>query len=268
MRLRLLSPPDAPTTTIAHRGASAHAPENTLAAVRTAIDLGCDLVEVDVHRTRDGHLVVMHDVGLTRTTDATQALPGHAPWRVGDLTYGELLRLDAGSWFSPAHVGERVPTLAQVIDLLADSDTGLLLEVKEPGRYPGIARDLAAELRERTGYVESAAAAGRLVVQSFNHDVMRTFAGLEPRIPIGLLGHPPQRRLPALAEWASFVNPRHRRATTAYVDAIHAEGMQCLVWTPDSVADIHRGLSLGVDGVITNRPDVLQRMLEDRLVTA
>ncbi len=266
--MRLLSPPIAPTTTIAHRGASAHAPENTLAAVRAAIDLGCDLVEVDVRRTRDGVLVVMHDVEVTRTTDATRALPGRAPWRVGDLDFGELMRLDAGSWFSPAYAGERVPALSQVIDLLADSDTGLLLEVKEPGRYPGIARDLAAELRARTDYVESAAAAGRLVVQSFDHDVMRAFADLEPRIPIGLLGHPPQRRLRALAEWADFVNPRHRRATAAYVDAIHAEGMQCLVWTPDSVADIHRALSLDVDGVITNRPDVLLRMLDDQLVSA
>ena len=255
-------------TTIAHRGASAHAPENTLAAVRAAIDLGCDLVEVDVQRTRDGVLVLMHDVEVTRTTDAPPVLSGRAPWRVGDLSYGELLRLDAGAWFSPAHAGERVPTLSQVIDLLSDSDTGLLLEVKQPGRYPGIARDLAADLRARRGYVESATAAGRLVVQSFDHDVMRTFAGLEPTIPVGLLGRPPLRRLPALAEWADYVNPRHRRTTATYVDAIHAEGMQCLVWTPDSVADLHRALSLGVDGVITNRPDVLLGMLEQRLVPA
>jgi len=249
-----------PPATIAHRGASAYAPENTLTALRQAVELHADLVEVDVQRTRDGALVLVHDVELGRTTEAARVLPRRAPWRVADLTYDEIRRLDAGSWFSPAYAGKRIPTLEQALDLLAASGTGLQLEVKKADHYPGIAAELAAVLRSRP--------AGGVVVQSFDHEVMRDFARLGPGIPIGLLGHPPVRRLPALADWASQVNPRHRKATASYVDAVHAAGMECLAWTVDRPTDMERVLDLGVDGVITNRPDVLRRVLTDRLVPA
>jgi glycerophosphoryl diester phosphodiesterase len=249
-----------PVLAIAHRGASAYAPENTLAALRAAVELRCDLAEVDVQRTRDGVLVLAHDADLARTTGRHRA--------VGDLTYRELCRLDAGSWFSPAHAGEPVPTLEQALDVLDGSGTGLLLEVKHPARHPGIAADVARTLRARRGYVESAVATGRLVVQSFDHGVMRDFAALEPEVPVGLLGHPPVRRLPALATWATHVNPRHGRATAAYVEAVHDAGMSCLVWTVDKDADVRRAIDLGVDGVISNRPDAVQRALADRLVPA
>jgi glycerophosphoryl diester phosphodiesterase len=83
--------------TIAHRGASAEAPENTLAAVRRAVELGADAVELDVQRSRDGALNVMHDTTLERTTSVRQAFPGRAPWRVADFNLDEIRRLDAGS---------------------------------------------------------------------------------------------------------------------------------------------------------------------------
>jgi glycerophosphoryl diester phosphodiesterase len=246
--------------TVAHRGASAYAPENTLAAVRQAVELGCGLVEVDVQRTRDGALVLLHDVDLGRTTDAARVLPHRAPWRVADLTHDELSRLDAGSWLSPAYAGERIPTLGETVDVLATGDAGLLLEVKHPARYPGITRDVAAVLRARPH--------GRVVVQSFDHAAMHELACLEPSLSIGLLGHPGARRLPALGTWASQVNPHHRRATPSYVEAVHAAGMTCLVWTVDRVPEIQRALALGVDGVITNRPDVARQVLDRRLVPA
>jgi len=244
--------------TIAHRGASAYSPENTLTAIRQAVELGADLVEVDVQRTRDGALVLAHDPELGRTTDAARVLPRRAPWRVADLTLDEVRRLDAGAWFSPAYAGTRIATLEQALDLLAGTGTGLLLEVKRPALHPGIAADVAAALRSRP--------LGRVVVQSFDHEVVRDVARRTPGVPVGLLGHPPVRRLPALAEWASQVNPRHRRASRAYVDAVHAAGLECLVWTVDQQADIRRVLDLGVDGVISNRPDVVRRALADQLV--
>lgn len=89
---------DAPVV-FAHRGASAYAPENTLAAVDAADDLGIDWVENDVQRTRDGVLVVMHDTNLKRTTDVEELFPERAPWAVKDFTAAEIARLDAGSWF-------------------------------------------------------------------------------------------------------------------------------------------------------------------------
>ncbi|MGZ5399646.1 MAG: glycerophosphodiester phosphodiesterase [Nocardioides sp.] len=242
--------------TIAHRGASAYAPENTLAALRTAIEMRCDLAEVDVQRTRDGVLVLVHDTDLRRTTGRRAS--------VSDVTHAELSRLDAGSWFSPVYAGEPVPTLEQAIDVLDGSGTGLLLEVKHPARHPGIATDIARALSGRRGYAES----GQCIVQSFDHGVMRDLARQRPDVPIGLLGHPSVQRLPALATWATHVNPRHRRTTAAYVGAVHAAGLSCHAWTVDDEADLRRTLALGVDGVITNRPDVLQRVMSEQLIPA
>lgn len=253
---------------IAHRGASGLAPENTLAAITHAVQLGCDLVEVDVQRTRDRVLVLLHDPDLARTTDVAAVLPGRAPWRVGDLTYHELLRLDAGSWFSSAYAAERIPTLEQAIDLLRRTDTGLLLEVKRPARHPGIEADVAAALARFPGFVRSAAAERRLVVQSFDHGAMRRFSRLRPDVPVGLLGRPPVRRLARVSRWASQVNPSHRVVTQAYVAAVQAVGMECLVWTVDRPDDMRRMLDLGVDGVITNRPDVLARTTSPDLLPA
>ena len=119
---------------------------------------GATAVEIDVHRSRDGALVVMHDGTLARTTDVERQLPGRGPWRVADLTSDEIARLDAGSWHDPAYVGERVPLLRDVLELLRRTGTGLLLEVKKPELYPGIESDLATELRAVPGYLTAAPA--------------------------------------------------------------------------------------------------------------
>ena len=240
--------------TVAHRGSSASAPENTLAAARLAVAAGCDLVEVDVQRTRDGALVLVHDTDLERTT-------GHRA-AVADVTLAELRRLDAGSWFSPVYAGERVPTLDELLDLLQGSGTGLLLEVKRPDLHPGIAVDVARCLRARPLPPD------RVIVQSFDHPVMRQLSRHAPELAVGLLGHPPVRRLAELARWAAYVNPHHRRASSAYVAAVHAAGMGSMVWTADTDADLRRAVSLGVDGVISNRPDALLRILGEQLVPA
>ena len=141
---------------IAHRGASGEVAENTLAAVRRAVELGADMVEIDVRRSKDGALVLMHDATLTRTTDVERVFPRRARWHVGDFTYDELRRLDAGSWRSPAFAGEPVATLAEVLDVIGASRTGLLLELKSPELYPGIVGDVAAQLRDRVRLVEPA----------------------------------------------------------------------------------------------------------------
>ena len=137
----------------------------------------------------------------------------------------ELRRLDAGSWFSPAYAGERIPTLEQALDVLAGTGTGLLLEVKHPGRYPGIAADVARALARDPRPASWCSPS--------TTSVMRDFAGLGTGAP-GRPARPPAGPpAPALAELGDHVNPRHRRATRTYVDAVHAAGMDCLVWTVD-----------------------------------
>lgn len=246
---------------VAHRGASAEAPENTLSAVRRAIALGVDLIELDVQRCRDGALVLMHDATLVRTTNVQRVFPTRGPWRVADFTYEELTRLDAGAWKSGRFSGERIPTLDQALEVIRNSDTGLLLELKAPQLYPGIVTDVVSTMRGIPEYVESAVAGGRLIVQSFNVAAMKDHKTQAPAVPVGLLGAPPVANLPVLATWADQVNPNHLSVDQAYVDHVHRLGMECLVWTVDWGPAMRRALGLGVDGVITNRPDRLAQLM-------
>lgn len=266
MRLPQRSTTPPPTRTgrrvlnIAHRGASDEVAENTLAAVRRAIAHDVDLVEVDVQRTRDGAVVLMHDTTLARTTNVREVYPDRAPWRVGDLTYDEIRRLDAGGWRSPAFAGEHVPTLAEAVDVVRHTGAGLLVELKQPHLYPGIADEVAALLRD-SGFLQRPARDGRLVVQSFDVAAARRFKELAPSVPVGVLGSPPRADLARLATWADQVNPGHLSVDRAYVQAVHDLGMGCLVWTVNRRTSMRRALRLGVDGVITNRPRDLAGLL-------
>lgn len=251
---------------IAHRGASARAPENTLTAIRTAIEDGADLVELDVRRTRDGALILMHDPTLDRTTDARRVYPRRAPWRVADFTLDEIRQLDAGAWKGRPFAGERVPRLEQTLRLLEGSGTGLLLEVKQPGLYPGIIREIGTALWSEPGFLVPALRAGRMVVQSFDIEAMKEHKVAEPAIPVGLLGCPALGHLPVLATWADQINPRLSRVDERYVAQVQELGMRSLVWTVDRRTGMRRGIGLGADGIITNRPARLSQLLEDSAV--
>jgi glycerophosphoryl diester phosphodiesterase len=242
---------------IAHRGSSFGMPENTLAAVQAAVDARVDMVEIDVHRSMDGELVVLHDTSLRRTTDVEEVFPDRPSYNVGELTLAEIRQLDAGSWKGEEFAGEPVPTLQEVVDLVRRSGSGLLVEIKVPHLYPGIAQDLGKVLLAQRGYVTTGVAHERLVVQSFDWGFMAEFDALLPEVPAGLLGTPTIAELPELATWAEQVNPHHATLTQQYVDAVHGHGMDLTTWTVDDPAAMRRLIDLGVDGIITNRPDML-----------
>ena len=248
---------------IAHRGASVEAPENTLAAVRRAIARDADHVEVDVQRTKDGQLVVLHDTTLARTTDVRRVFPRRAPWLVGDFTADEVAQLDAGAWHSAQYAGERVPTLTEVVEVVRHSRTGLLLELKATALHAGLADDVAAVLQGTPGYAAEASAAGRLAVQSFDHGAARRHKELLPAVPVGVLGTPSRPELGALATWANRVNPVHWSIRPSFVEAVHRHGLRCHVWTVNRPHHMRRALDLGVDGVITNHPATLRRVLDE-----
>jgi glycerophosphoryl diester phosphodiesterase len=262
---RALPTEDSMTSDIAHRGSSAMAAENTVSAITLAIEQGASIVEIDVRRSSDGALVVMHDSTLTRTTNASTVFPDRAPWNVADFTLAELKQLDAGCWFSPASAGERIPTLREVIETLGP-DTGLLLEVKPAEQHPGIEADVHAELSALDGYLEHALEAGRLVVQSFDIASMRAYRSIAPNVPVGLLFSPrmpPSRALLADAStWAQQINPHYSLADRALIDQIHDLGMTTSVYTVDDPVEIERVIDLGVDGVISNVPLVLREILQ------
>ncbi|MGW0805172.1 glycerophosphodiester phosphodiesterase [Nonomuraea sp. NPDC002799] len=242
---------------VAHRGASAYAPENTLAAFGLAADQRADMFELDVQETKDHELILMHDTTLTRTTDVERVFPDLSPWNTGDLTLAQVRKLDAGSWHSGDYTGEPVPTLGEALREMGGSGLGLLLEVKSPELYPGIEARIADELRNNPGWLRP----GRVVVQSFAWDAMRRFHRLLPNVPIGLLGTPTSAQLPELASFADLVNPQHTTLTASYVRRVHGLGLRLLAWTVDDSSDMRRMLGYRVDGIITNRPDVLSGLL-------
>ena len=247
---------DRPLEVIAHRGASAYAPENTLPAFELAVGMGADVVETDVHTTRDGHLVCMHDTTLARTTDVRTRYPDRAPWAVADLTLQEVRTLDAGSWRGERYAGTPVPTLQEALHLLAGR-AGLLLELKRPALYPGIADAVVADL-VRSGWLGGRVRGLPLVVQSLDWEFMARFHALAPTVPVGLLGRPPsRRRMRALSAWASRMNPPDPSVSAKLVEAAHRSDLVLCPWTVDSASRMRELVDLGVDGIITNRPDVL-----------
>ncbi|EDY51069.1 glycerophosphoryl diester phosphodiesterase [Streptomyces clavuligerus] len=267
-----LSGPPAPERgeplVIAHRGASAHAPENTLAAVDHAARLGFRWVENDVQRTRDGELVVVHDETLARTTDVEERFPGRAPWRVRDFTAAEIAGLDAGSWFGPAWAGSRVPTLTAYLRRVDRNRQSLLLEVKRPELYPGIERDILRELGAR-GWLDRAHVRHRLVVQSFGAQSLRAVREQHPGVVTGFLGTPPLTELPVYAAFTDQINPPHTAVTPEYVAAVqrlkgpHGKRLRVSTWTVNDAAGARRVAAAGVDGIITDRPDVVRDALEE-----
>ncbi|MBJ2121915.1 glycerophosphodiester phosphodiesterase [Arthrobacter sp. MSA 4-2] len=244
---------------IAHRGASADAPENTLAAVALAVDHGADFVEIDVRRTLDGELVVIHDPTLQRTTDVLRVFPGRARYDVAGFTLPEIRDLDAGSWFGPGFAGVRVPTLYEVLTALAGR-AGLLLEVKDPASAPGIADDLHSVL-DAAGWLEEASA-GQLVVQSADWTFVNEFHLLLPEVPVGLLGGPPlPQEIDGAAGWAHCINPKNTKVTADLVRRVHGGGMVLWPYTVDNPRRMRELIQLGADGIITNRPALLAEVL-------
>ncbi|MGW3357748.1 glycerophosphodiester phosphodiesterase [Streptomyces bungoensis] len=250
---------------IAHRGASAYAPENTLASIDKAAKLGFSWVENDVQRTKDGELVVLHDDSLRRTTNVQKVFPNRAPWKVKDFTAAEIARLDAGSWFSPAYAGVRVPTLRQYMRRVEHNHEKLLLEIKNPELYPGIEQQ-TLKLLGNEGWLDRRHL-GRLIVQSFSADSVRTVHELKPALTTAFLGKPSVAQLHQYARFADLVNPSYGSISTGYVTSVHAltgphgRPLRVFAWTVNDAATARKVAGYGADGLISNKPDVVRAAL-------
>jgi glycerophosphoryl diester phosphodiesterase len=219
---------------IGHRGAAGHAPENTLAAIQKGIALGVDFVEIDVRRTADGVLVVLHDETVNRTTNGRG--------RVDQLSIRDLKKLDAGS-------GEDIPTLEEVLKAVAGR-SGLMLELK----VKGVAQQTFEAVRE-AGFKNP------VIYASFLHDELTHVRTVDPEASLMVLfGRLPHTPVTCAMEYrASHVGLRHDTATRRLVDAFHREDLLVFVYTADSFGDIQHALSIGVDGVISNFPERIER---------
>ena len=240
---------------VGHRGASAYAPENTLAAFRAAKSKNADYFELDVQQTKDRTPIIMHDTTLSRTTNAESVYPGRSPWRVGDFTLRQIERLDAGSWFSSRFRHERVPTLARTLREMEGSDLKLLLEIKNPSLYPGLTRRIVERLRAEPDWLVP----DRLIVQSFDWPSVQEFHRLMPAVRTAVLGTPATAQLTEIARYAEYVNPRSETINSAYVRRVHAHHMKVFAWDADSQAVMRRLVGDRVDGIIADRPETVPR---------
>lgn len=238
---------------IAHRGASCYAPENTVPAFVAARECGATMVELDLRQTADGAFVAMHDASLRRTTDVCRVFPDRRPWRVADFTLAEIRCLDAGSWFGPRYVGERVPTVQEALEVLRLHRLRALVEVKAEHPDPTLPTRLARCLRTDPYWGEED---GRLVVQSFHRGAVRQLARLVPEAHCAVLAPSyGSFALAQVAEYAKFINPHFLRVRPSLVRYAHSLGLEIFGWTVNGPGAMRRLVRSGVDGIITDFPD-------------
>ena len=232
------------TLRIGHRGAAGTYPENTLCSFQRAVELGCNGVEFDVHRTSDGHLVVIHDALVNRTTNGSGL--------VREMTLADLSSLDAGSWKGAQFCGERIPTLQEVIRS-TPAGFQLFIELKAGSiHYPGIEADLLRVIKEE-------GARSRVQISSFDHHALRRIHELDPGMPLGMLFS--ENLLDpigmAKAMGATALHPTWEWVTPDLVAQAHAAGLQVNVWTVNLPLAATMMRHAGVDGIMSDFPERL-----------
>jgi glycerophosphoryl diester phosphodiesterase len=228
---------------IAHRGASGHAPENTLAAFKKAVSLGATFIETDLQLTRDTRLVAIHDETVNRTTNGKGA--------VHDMTLAEIRRLDAGSWFGSEFAGERLPTLDEILEFAKKHDVVFYLELKPAGSWGG-EHALISSLRE-SGQI------ARTVVISFDASILAAVRKIEPTVMTALL-YDGQIEKPldrALEVGARQLAVRGDLVTPWLLTAARKKDLQVVCWTINHAAHMRLLMSAGVDGIMSDYPDRL-----------
>lgn len=233
---------------LGHRGVPGAAPENTIDSFRLAMAMGAHGIELDVHLSRDGELVVIHDELVDRTTD------GAGP--VGSFTLAELKRLNAAARFAGGYRHQGIPTLEEVVDAVGP-DALINIEVKSGViLYPGIERKLAE-------FIDARALAGRVIVSSFNHYSLVEFKRYVPSVDVGLLYTAAlvDPWLYAQRVGAQALHPLHYSVTSELVSVSHEYGIRVNPWTPNSEEHIRRVVAAGADTIITNHPDLALKVL-------
>lgn len=237
---------------IAHRGGAKLAPENTLAAIRQAIALGVDMIEIDVILSKDGEIIVIHDDKIDRTTNGEGV--------VKEMTLEEIRQYDAGSWFDDRFAGEKVPTLEETFEAI-DGRTVLLIEIKDGDEeYPGLEKKVVDAIHKYE-------ANDWVIVQSFNENsVLRTKAMDPTLITYYLMGRnflEFYEEMPAepISLPYNGIAVHHSGIDAEKTKKIHEAGYKLLVWTVNEDEDIQNMISAGVDGIITDRPDRLGELL-------
>lgn len=283
--------PRADIQVIAHRGASAAAPENTLAAFQRAIDLGAHWFELDCSLTADGEVVAIHDDTVDRTTSGSG--------QVDEMTLAELKQFDAGSWFDPSFAAERIPTLGEALECAGDR-IGVYIEIKDSDddgaltadllglahEHRTLLPDLSQETHKRIensgsknlvltrkviAEVRQRGMEKQVVIQSFSPIVCAVALIEAPEIRTELLAQSSRGNDAQWAwfmHWLELLDPQgfniHRRdVTPELIEDLHQNGKTAAVWTVNSRRQMKRLAQLGIDAIITNHPGVCLEVLAE-----
>lgn len=283
--------PEGAVDVIAHRGASAYAPENTLAAFRLAKQLNADWFELDCTLTKDGEVIVIHDNDTERTT----GVPGN----VANITLAHLKKLDAGAWKDPKFAGEPLPTLAESLDLAKTLQIGVYVEIKDSANdyalmrrileYAGDAKSFSKRQRRRVcgmirdsrsrnydltmkviGQIRDRNMTRQAVIQSFSPVVCAVALAEAPDIRTEFLAAKDEdkpEQWPMVLRWEQLLRPagfnlHHGSVDPALVQRLHKEGKTIAVWTVDDEPAMRRLAGWGVDAIITNKPGLCLRVLD------
>ena len=235
---------------VAHRGASGSYPENTLTAFQKALEIGVDEIELDLHSTKDGHLVIMHDATVDRTTDGTGA--------IADLTLAEIKALDAGSAFDERFRGERVPTWEEALDLV-QGKVGLNVHLKEGGSPDGAYERRVAEALRDFRMVQDS-------IMTCRDESVEIFAGIDSRIECRIFrAHrtPEEYIQRSVGMGLRTMQPGRDITTREFVEKAHAAGRIVHVFYADTHEDMRAFIVIGVDGILTNYPARLKTVLAE-----
>jgi glycerophosphoryl diester phosphodiesterase len=225
---------------IGHRGAKGHEPENTLLSIEKGISLGADWIEVDVHLVQ-GRLMVIHDPRLERTTNGVGS--------VADQSIDYLRSLNAGK-------GEKIPFLEEVFDLI-DKRTGLNIELKDELGAPAVASVIQSYIRNHGWSYD------KLIVCSFLHAQLARIKKIIPELRTGalIIGTPQSLAQCAQDIGAYAINPSHEYMTQSLIDDAHQRDLQVYTFTINTADDAKRICAMGVDGIITDYPDIVRDLV-------
>jgi len=218
---------------IGHRGARAYAPENTLASFKKALEIGVDAVELDVIKTKDNHLVVIHDADVKRTTNGEGL--------VSELTLEEIKRFSAEN--------EKIPTLEETLDFL-DKKAKIFIELKETG-----IEEQVLSIVHKKGVEEN------VVITSFIEDALKKVREMNTNIETGLIYAKYKNPIKAAVELkANYLFSLYRFTHTADVQKAHENGLKVVVWTINTPGEVEEYAKKGVDGIASDKPDILTRL--------
>ncbi len=231
---------------VAHRGASGYAPENTLSAMKKAIEMKAEMSELDVQETADGEIILLHDNTTKRT--------GKKDLNIWELNYDDLKDIEVGEWFSEEYKGEPIPTLKEVIDLIRGK-MKLNIELKA-NKHEKMLAERSLKVVMDNDFLD------QVIFTSFKFDEIRKIRALNKEAKVGYIFGKLPENVDVFTEDVDLLSAHYKSVDAKFVKRAKSNGKEVHVWTVNEPEDMKRMIELGVEAIITNYPDVLRKVLD------